>query len=189
MQMRQLNGVNRRLPTGGAHTPSPSSPVMSCGWGLEGEGGREGAEAGAVSPPCRAPPLWFLSKRTAVVSRTPSSVGCHVCVGLCVSGCLSVCFKKFMGGFNGLLKNRGAVVICPQLFGALLLLSPGIIAHFLSSHVSFPSYFAVSSLQTFIYSPPPFTHLSTPSFLFLTSMNLWPLSPPLFWFCIVNSVT
>lgn len=95
MQMRQLSGLNRRLPTGGTHAFHLLAGRVL--WVRREAGGREAAEAGAASLllPCRAPPLWFPPQKrgTAVVSRTPSSVGCRVCVGMCVSGCLSVLEK------------------------------------------------------------------------------------------------
>lgn len=73
MQMRQLNGVNRQLPTGGTHAFTLTASclhlsVVSYGWGWRGEGAHRGR--------CRLPhPAELLhcgssQKRTAVVSRT-----------------------------------------------------------------------------------------------------------------------
>lgn len=74
-------------------------------------------------------------KRTAVVSHTPSSVGCRVCWYTYVSGC----FRKFMFGFSRLMKNGGA------------LSCSGIIAHSLFWSLVPLSVFVVSSLDTFTH--------------------------------------
>lgn len=103
---------------------------------------REGAEAGADHPR-RASPLWFLLKRTAVVSRTSSSVACQA--------------------FTRLLQNWGAVdfdlsclllfwlshpeqSIAPHIFS--LLTSPSVLLSLLVSYLCF--YFSFFFPQLYI---------------------------------------
>lgn len=84
MQMRQLNGVNRRASADWRHARL-SSQVLR----LEGRWGRGGGGevAGAVSIPCRAPPLSLrLHEGQLPRLATPLPPPVH-CVGMRVSGC------------------------------------------------------------------------------------------------------
>lgn len=106
--------------------------------GEEGERWVEGgAEAGAVSPSCRAPPLWFPFKKGQLLCLTPPPVLAAVCVLVCTY--VSGCFRKFMFGFSRLMKNGGA------------LSCSGIIAHSLFWSLVPLSVFVVSSLDTFTH--------------------------------------